>query len=646
MNYRSDIDGLRAIAVLAVVLYHFDIDMFSGGYVGVDVFFVISGYLITSILLESQEEQNFSLTDFYERRIRRILPALYLVVFCSFFAALFLFLPRQLTDFSCSALATSVFVSNVLFWRQQSVYFADPVILKPLLHTWSLAIEEQFYLLFPLFLCLTFKFCRKAWPAFLAVLGVTSFALSEWGVRQAPVAAFYLAPARAWELIIGAMLASNMVPATKNKFALEICAVSGLVMILWSIFAFSDLTAFPGINALVPCFGCALLIYAGQGEGSAKASQLLRLRGLVFVGLISYSLYLWHWPIIVFTKYWAIVEPTPLLKFVMVLCSFVFATISWRFVELPFRRRLLFPSQKAIFCVAGATTAFVMTLGAIGFLSQGVPQRMSDDLLAAADQKIYLHDRTDCHGVWRKNSDAICVRGAPNAVPDFVLLGDSHADAASPAVFRAAEMVGRSGYHFTNGGYRPTVGFAVRGSQKVHRELHESVRAILKNPNIKEVYLLGYWADAMRKLNVKLDGTNSLVTGKFALSHGLKRLVAEHPDIRFAILEDNPVGEILSPEHFVRARYLRRPYPDGLERAAYNKQTETVRTVLDNIAEAPNVYVVEMADHLCNNQLCPSVNQDGPIYRNRDHLSAKGALLLTGLFEELLNASFADALKW
>ncbi len=331
---RADIDGLRALAVVPVVLYHFHVAPFGGGYVGVDVFFVISGFLITGLIHAEMRSGEYSLAAFYERRARRILPALFAVVAAAAVAALFLLFPADLRRFGESVAATALFVSNFDFW-QQSGYFDAGAEAKPLLHTWSLAVEEQFYLLFPLLLGLFRSAGRRGLLLLAGGLALASFGFGLWAVRAYPAMAFYLAPARVWELMLGAILALAEVPRPPRWIA-EALSLLGLALLAVAVFAFSPDTPMPGANALLPCLGAALLIYA-NGAGDTLAARGLSLRPMVFAGLISYSLYLWHWPVFVFARYLRVAPLGAAETLALIALSVGLAVLSWRFVERPFR---------------------------------------------------------------------------------------------------------------------------------------------------------------------------------------------------------------------------------------------------------------------------------------------------------------------
>jgi peptidoglycan/LPS O-acetylase OafA/YrhL len=360
-RYRPDIDGLRALAVLSVVLFHFRIPPFSGGFVGVDIFFVISGFLITRLIWSEIGAGRFAFLDFYERRVRRILPALFAMLAVVTVASVILLFPQMLVNYAMSLIATAGFASNFHFWGYTS-YWAPAAVEQPLLHTWSLAVEEQFYLIFPPFL-LMFRH-RSQRVVLWAMIGTLalSLAISVVSVRYSPVSAFYLLPSRFWELLTGSVLAVGRFTPLSGIILRNAVAAIGLAMIAYTVFALSAASPFPGLNAIPPCLGAALVIYAGTGVTDAHPAPLvnaaLATRVPVFIGLISYSLYLWHWPIIVLAT---AVLPRALdagQTIVAIAASFLLATLSWRFVEQPFRGRHSEIARKPLF-VAGAATIAV-----------------------------------------------------------------------------------------------------------------------------------------------------------------------------------------------------------------------------------------------------------------------------------------------
>jgi peptidoglycan/LPS O-acetylase OafA/YrhL len=432
VQYRPEIDGLRAVAVVPVILFHAGIDAFGGGFVGVDVFFVISGYLITSIILAEQEEGTFSLRSFYERRARRILPALFLVMAASSLMAWLLFFPNDFEAFSRSVIATTLFSSNFLFWSETG-YFDTAAELKPLLHTWSLAVEEQYYILFPLFLILMWRVARSRTGLALALLGALSLLLAEWGAQKHPEAAFFLLPFRFWELALGA-LAALYLSGRKPSFGPGVSQLGsgiGLALILWAVFWFDKDTPFPGFNALVPTVGTGLIILFAMP--STLVGRLLSNRQLVGVGLISYSAYLWHQPLLAFARYRSLTEPPIGILLGICALTFCLAYLSWRFVEIPLRRKDTY-SRRGIFVASATGAAIAVVIGIAGVSSRG----FEEGFVASLDdrQKVVWHsstaagaERNECHFRMGQLTEgslekfAACARRHGQAV---VVLGDSH----------------------------------------------------------------------------------------------------------------------------------------------------------------------------------------------------------------------------
>ena len=373
MKYRAEIDGLRAIAVLPVILFHAGFELFSGGFVGVDVFFVISGYLITTILIGDIERDKFSIIEFYERRARRILPALFFVmVACLPFAWMWM-LPEQMQEFSKSLIAVSVFVSNVLFYTE-SGYFETDAEEKPLLHTWSLAVEEQYYVLFPVFLFLTWRFGRNVVFWLIVAIALISLLVSEWGWRNFPDANFYLAHARAWELLAGSLAAFivHQRGVQRNDFL----ALLGLAGIAISIFFYDQTTPAPSLYMLVPVLGVVLIVLFADSD--SLTGKMLGNKLFVGIGLISYSAYLWHQPLFAFARIRLLEHPSDLLMLGLSVCALLLAYLSWRFVEKPFRNKS-FLTTKQVFTFSLAGALVFISAGILGVQSEGFKDRFGED---------------------------------------------------------------------------------------------------------------------------------------------------------------------------------------------------------------------------------------------------------------------------
>ena len=448
MDYRREIDGLRALAVLPVILFHAGFEAFSGGFVGVDVFFVISGYLITTIILTELGQGKFSIVNFYERRARRILPALFLVMLVCLPFAWFWLLPDDIKGFSKSLVAVSVFASNILFWRE-SGYFDTASELKPLLHTWSLAVEEQYYVLFPLFLMLFWRLGKRWILIMLVAVFVASLAAAQWGAFAKPVAAFYLLPARGWELVIGAFSAFYLSKAYHRDFSKGLSEIGGwlgVALILYAVFAYDKATPFPGFNALVPTVGAVLIIFFATQQ--TTIGKFVGNKAFVSIGLISYSAYLWHQPLFAFARHRSLEEPSHLVFAILSIVTFVLAYFSWRYVEAPFRNRESIKRTK-IFILGGAITSVFFVLGLVGDLANGFPHRLASKVVsssAVAQEHLALRDAGGCHLSKDMVNPKLCVKGDTNVAPRYLLVGDSH---AASLAFELAEGLKSDGKSFS-----------------------------------------------------------------------------------------------------------------------------------------------------------------------------------------------------
>jgi len=364
---------------LPVVFFHAAVPGFSGGFVGVDIFYVISGFLITSVIAKDIDLGRFSLVSFYDRRIRRIFPALFGVVFFCLLAGGVLFAPQDFADLGKSLVAMTFFVSNIFFKREGggSGYFDDSSKSPVLLHTWSLSVEEQFYLFFPTALILLTRFAKKRTSEFLWLAVIGSFVINIWATHYRPRIAFYILIPRAWELLLGSLLAMKAVPPLQRRLWREIAGLMGLGFIRWAVSVFSKYTTFPGYAALFPCLGAGLIIYAGE-NGPSFVRTVLSFKPLVFIGVISYSLYLWHWPLIVFSKYVSVGELSAFEIVLVIVSCLVMAFVSYEFIESPFRGGDSPITRRQIFSIGLAATALSAVLGFAIYASDGLPGRFND----------------------------------------------------------------------------------------------------------------------------------------------------------------------------------------------------------------------------------------------------------------------------
>ncbi len=378
MNYRKEIDGLRAVAVLPVLLYHAGFHSFSGGFVGVDVFFVISGFLITGIILQALSTGQFSLLDFYERRARRILPALFVVMLVALLVSWWLLPAKDMKSFSSALVAVSVFASNILF-RITTNYFDATSDLNPLIHTWSLSVEEQYYMLFPLLVCWLWK-RQKPWlfPTLL-ILFVLSLVYAHTHVIPQPVKTFFLLPSRTWELLLGAMAATWLFSHGQPRLPImvqQMLALLGLTLIIASVWLFDDHVPTPSLYTLAPTLGAMCLLVFATGE--TWIGKWLGQRWLVGIGLISYSAYLWHQPLFALARH-ALIEELTVVKYLsLIVVSLMLAYFSWKYIETPFRNRQRISRRQLITCTVGAAVFFI-SVGLAGFFSKGFAFRLSPE---------------------------------------------------------------------------------------------------------------------------------------------------------------------------------------------------------------------------------------------------------------------------
>lgn len=433
--YRNDIDGLRAIAVLSVLFFHAGFSGFSGGFVGVDVFFVISGFLISGIIQKEIENKKFSLARFYARRAKRILPPLFMVIALTLSIGYILLLPIELKELAKEAVAALFSASNILFWKSGG-YFDGPSELKPLLMTWSLGIEEQFYIFLPLLLMLLHRIARQHWiaPALL-IICLASFALSISLLTSDPFSttAFYLLPARAWELGLGVLLALVFYPQAsaiqRSPLLNNTTSVLGVLLILIPVLFYNDEVSFPGLAALPPCLGAVFLLVS---QNSQINKALLSHPLAVYIGKISYSLYLWHWPLFAFFRISRQAEPSIAESFFVLTLTFVLAHVSYRWIETPFRHSTT-PNASLLRRYALTTSIFASLAFGI-YAADGFLRHASPEIQAASSA---LKDRN-------RNSD-VCGKLINGKLPDqcsqnmqstksILLIGDSHAAAMAPAV--------------------------------------------------------------------------------------------------------------------------------------------------------------------------------------------------------------------
>lgn len=665
MTYRREIDGIRALAVLPVILFHAGIWPFTGGFVGVDIFFVISGYLIFSTIYTELQAGKFSLGHFYERRVRRILPALFVVSGTCVAFSWFWLLPEDLISFSKSLIAVSGFVSNIYFWKS-SDYFQPIAELMPLLHTWSLSVEEQFYILFPPVLLLIWQRARKTVLALITFAICASLILAQWASIYAQVANFYLLPTRAFELLVGVWVALKsskiaIQPAAISGLSRQAYSLLGLFLIVLAFVFFNRSTPFPSIFTLVPVVGCALLLVFC--DENTLVGRLLACRPIVGVGLISYSLYLWHQPIFAFARIIFFNELSLAMIVGLIALTTCLSILTWRYVESPFRDKCHF-SSKQIFLFAISGLMVFTTLGLSGVLARGFPNRLMNDvavMLHQVDQSRQSYG-DGCH--LEKNDIRLkgCVKGSKGSRQSVALLGDSHAASLVQVLDSELNVRGIALKQFTKNGCPFAIGFLKRDTEHCDAYLAQ-VLDELSNSDIEIVVIATFWSVYLdnkgfdngeggvrwpiqphSETTVRGVGFDEsaqarrqaiLVAYKNSVIELLRRgkkvvLIYPIPEPGWDIPASFAKSAFLktSPNHSFAARY-----------SEYLSNTQDIRKNFDSIPDTVNLLRVKPYEVLCDTYLvgrCVSVLNSEVLYTDNNHLSNAGArLVLDGIADRI-----------
>lgn len=655
-GYRRDIDGLRTVAVLPVVFGHAGLPGFSGGFVGVDVFFVISGFLITGILAREIAAGHFSLLGFYERRARRILPALLLVLAAVLGAGCLVLLPWELAGLARSAIATLLFASNVWFLRETGDYFGTAAEFEPLLHTWSLAVEEQFYLVFPLLLyglarlaahTTVARVAAHITVAAVAALVLASFALAVWATGTYPLSTFFLIPTRLWELGLGALLALGAFGRPGSQRTAELLAAAGLLAIAASVVWMSDATPFPGLAALPPCLGACAIIWAGTSRTTA-VGRLLSTGPMVGIGLVSYSLYLWHWPPLAFARILTgAPDLAPGLALGLVALAGLAAWLSWRFVERPFRRPAAAGGvpQGRVFAAAGLASA-ALGLVCLGLVATGGwASRMAPEIgRAYAEATAYGALERAC----RRGTEPCLVAdaGDPDATPEILLWGDSHAAAAIAGFEDWLARKGRVGAAAVKPGCPPLLDL-VRADLGERHGCDDFNRGVLAyagaHDSIETVVLMSRWALAAHGTRAPGEpgGTAVLAVSDrsgaplpepgnaAAFAFGFDRTVEALAALGKTVIVIDSIPEIGFdvPQGLARHRFLGIGLKAPPDLAAYTRRTDLPRALMTEAMIGRPARLEKVADLFCPDRC--AIERDGrPLYRDDDHLSVWGATLL------------------
>jgi peptidoglycan/LPS O-acetylase OafA/YrhL len=659
LTYRPEIDGLRTIAVGAVILYHAKIRIlghqpFKGGFVGVDIFFVISGYLITSIILkELITTGSFSFKNFYERRIRRILPALLFVMMASLPLAWMYLLPSSFVDFSKSILYSLGFNSNFYFYYSGQQYGAESGLLKPFLHTWSLSVEEQYYILFPIVLLITFKYFRKYLIHILILGFVISLGLAEWGSRNYPSFNFYILPTRAWELLAGSMLAFfkiNQNQRSRHQKLNLILPTIGLVLIGHSILFFNDEMFHPSFYTLSTIIGVCLIIWFSSKD--EMITKMLSTKLFVRIGLISYSLYLWHYPIFAFARITDFFYGDTINKIIIALVTFIFSIVSYYFIEKPFRNKK--NGFKILFSIILVSISILVIVNLKIIFKDGYKNRVPEifaknfsepswKLLKSKDGNICLNNIDGCKFNINFNKKVF-------------LIGDSH---MASIMFDLKDKIVKNNYQFITSTYNSCVYFPEfdlidRKTQKIDKFCNDDYFQKLKKTLLKEknsiiilggnfpVYLSGYlFHNQEMDFESVLWGQKYIPLGKYDNIHNsFKKEILELSEHNKIILI-YPIPEVgFDPNLKILNQWVRQGFPKYLDLKNittsyenYKKRVKSSFDLLDSI-QGDNIYRVYSHISFCDttiNNRCITHDNENIFYIDDNHVSFKGSEMINNL---------------
>ena len=655
MIYRKEIDGLRAIAILPVVFFHAGFSYASGGYVGVDIFLVISGYLITSLILSDRSNNKFSLTNFYERRARRILPALFLIILLSIPLAFMLMIPSELINFSWSVLATTFFSSNIFFWREAG-YFASPSELKPLLHTWSLAVEEQFYVLFPLFLLIILRFKLKISVLIILLLLFLSLGLAQIASSKYPTANFYLLPTRGWELLCGSILAFYFFSNPNKKIFInnlfnDFFSLLGLLLIIYSIVFFDEKTPFPSFWTLYPVIGTSLLIVFANKE--SFIGKFLSIKPLVFLGLISYSLYLFHQPIFAYARIYTFDSLNENYYYLLMLLAIIFAYFSWRFFENPFRNKNKTSIKFLTFSIIGMTCFFVL-ISSLTIKNNGFSERY--DLDENIIKTLTIDHNEDCFAIEYAHSSSKwgCDLGNINSKADynFVLFGDSHANTYAKKINEFALKNNKKGFFTGINGCPPLIDikpFDPPGGPFNCEKLNKRILDFVKKNKIENIILVARWSyythgdfnqQDIRFLKTENFTKKELKSSQKAFTEGLKKTIEiyEQNGVKVNLIKQYPQQRINPKDLFYR-KFYGSNFPELIQKYSISKEkNDELNSFANNLfsdISYENLNLIDLNSSFCTSK-CLIGDQNGSYYYDDDHLSDYGMSLIADEIENLI----------
>ncbi len=637
LKYRPEIDGIRAIAVLTVVFFHLGIAGFSGGFIGVDMFFVISGYLITAILLREVEGGTISLSLFYERRARRILPLMIAIIVFCLLVTWPLYIQPVFAAFGTSVAGAASFFSNLVFMRRKG-YFMPSVHEDPLLHLWSLSVEEQFYIFLPVCLLLLRKYCRRSFAYWLFGPAVVSFALNLLICGLSSKVAFYLSPTRAWEFFAGGLLSLPLVHTTSiTKFL----AWLGVIAISVSVLFFDDSIAYPGVYALLPVTGTAMIIY-GISDDRSLVKSILSWKPLVFTGRISYSVYMWHWPLLVFANMLVVHTMSDVQNILFLLFLIIISTLSYYFIEQPFRNKQLLKNGTLF---ATACIVSLLILGGIGVFikkGNGLPGRFSENkLIAEAEKDPFVQSKkmTDKDD-WTKQYYSL---GDTNSTASFVLWGDSYARAFSYGVDSLTKCLHSSGYCITFSSTPPLFGINIKGQEfSLAKSTNQALEFIKKHTEVRSVILAGRWSNYYNDKYIQLVADKAAKRGQAKaklFEYSLTRTIDTLLSMGRIVYLAEPLPELDASINKIifRKRILGRDInANGVEVAEYAVRNDSLHQIFNRLETGKKIHLVNVTRYLPATTRYLVVVNGQLLYRDAHHLSIKGSQLVAPAFLEAI----------
>jgi peptidoglycan/LPS O-acetylase OafA/YrhL len=665
MRYRPDIDGLRALAVSSVVFFHADFPWIGSGFFGVDVFFVISGFLITNLIIEQSEAGNFSLASFYERRIRRIIPAAAVVLMASSLCAWFLLMPDDFAEFSKSLAAAAFFSSNWYFMNDVS-YFGAAAATKPLLHTWTLSIEEQFYLVYPVALLLMTKSTRR-----FLVLGLICFGsicYARWINKETGSfeAIFYNSLSRMFEPLIGCLTALVYRRYTLDGLSSGVLRIIGLLFIGFTVFDRYDIDY---KRMLIACLGAAAFLLARPNERD-PVFRIMASLPFRTIGVLSYSIYLWHWPIFVFAKIF--LGPLSSTETVgCILLAVMLSAVTLVAIENPIRFGRALMGRRKIFILASMSTTAIVAFAGIGIYTKGLPSRVSPEvqaIMGASGWDRTLYGCFDPPGgsaeiVARAEQDNLCEIGDKNRVAvDFILWGDSHALAMSEAISELTTAMGLKGILAMSPGCPSLANAYNRDLGKMQKcgDLFRAVSKLVKLHDIPRILFIDRWSlYTLGELGQSgylksADDWDSTLSTEAIFSNCLDSTIAQFSDREVVFVKEPPLQRV-HVTHMMATNALMRLPMSRLEsywttRKAHLDRHTSLNRIFDAAkAKFKNVSILDPLPFLCDGDHCAVTNDGLPLYWDDDHLNNLGTRLLKPMFlpvfDQMRNAANATAAK-